>query len=136
MKLLIENWRTYLNEDIEKTLREWELLVHDIWETNNSGGQASMDQYDRLEGLEALLRRPNGPYDPQELLQMKDKAEREGTSIPPAADVSAAGTVDLRGTEVTPTSIAGLKKRMKQRSGEEQVDVGVVDPRTGKVRVK
>jgi len=87
MKLLIENWRGYLRQESDdRTLRQWQLLVHNIWEINNSGGRATTDQYDELEALESKLRRPNGPYDPQELRQMKDKVEREGTSIPPQDD--------------------------------------------------
>ena len=62
--------------------------------------------------------------------------EEEVPEEVPGEEVPGEEVVDLSGVEVTPQSIAGLKKRMKQRSGEEQVDVGVVDPRTGRVRVK
>ena len=44
--------------------------------------------------------------------------------------------VDLRGMTPTRQSIARLKHRIKQHTGEEPVDLGHVDPRTGRVRVK
>lgn len=44
--------------------------------------------------------------------------------------------VDLRGKTPTRQSIARLKHRIKQHTGEEPVDLGHVDPRTGKVRVR
>jgi hypothetical protein len=46
------------------------------------------------------------------------------------------GVVDLRGKTPTRQSIARLKHRIKQHTGEEPVDLGTWDPRTGKVRVK
>jgi|3_EtaG_2_1085321.scaffolds.fasta_scaffold24870_5 hypothetical protein len=45
-------------------------------------------------------------------------------------------TLDLRGKTVTSQSIAALKKRVRQHTGEEPVDFGTVDTNTGKVRIK
>ena len=66
----------------------------------------------------------SGPEDPEGRVPGQPKEPEEG------------GVVDLRGQKpITRQSIARLKHRIKQHTGEEPVDIGMVDPRTGKVRV-
>jgi len=85
----------------------------------------------------------HGPYAPEEGEELPGPGDRpaweDDASHPDSPDYEEeeGGVVDLRGQKpITRQSIARLKHRIKQHTGEEPVDLGTWDPRTGKVRVK
>ena len=100
MKLLFENWRGYLqeeprtDEDWKRDLRRWEELLFAIkGEEGYIGGPLATaeeggDPYIEVNDLEKLLfGDPMSPwYNSKNRKAMRDRAETEGTSIPPLDD--------------------------------------------------
>jgi len=93
MKLLFENWRGYLkeesmsDEDWKQALRRWEELLFAIKSEEGYMGREGADPYIEVSRLEDLLfRSAESPYNLEDPVKMRSRAEKEGTSIPPLDD--------------------------------------------------